>query len=327
MNKKETKKTLQGTIDEIEKKFGEGAIMRLKDTKAVNVGAIPTGSIGLDLALGIRGIPRGRVTEIYGNEMSGKTTLSLHIIAEAQKKGGVGAFIDAEHALDPDYAKRIGVNTDDLLISQPNSGEQALQIVETLVESGKIDVLVVDSVAALVPRAEIAGEMGSFQIGLQARLMSQALRKLTGMISKTRTCVIFINQTRANIGGYGSKTTTPGGMALKFYSSIRIQLARIAQIKSKEESIGSSIRAKVVKNKVAAPFKNVEFDIYFNEGISYEADIINTGLLKNVLTRKGAWYWFGEIQLGQGMEKTKAFLRDNNKILKEIKKAILEVKE
>jgi len=327
MKKKETKTTLQGTIDKIEEKFGEGSIMRLKDTRAVDVGVISTGSIGLDSVLGIGGVPRGRVIEIYGNEASGKTTLSLHIIAEAQKQKGVGAFIDAEHALDPDYAKRIGVNTNDLLISQPNSGEQALQIVETLVESGKVDVVVVDSVAALVPRAEIAGEMGSFQIGLQARLMSQALRKLTSMISKTKTCVIFINQTRMKIGGWGSPTTTPGGLALKFYSSVRIQLARIAQIKQGEKITGSRIKAKIVKNKVAAPFKKVEFDIYFNEGISYEADIINTGLLKKVLTRKGAWYWFGEIRLGQGMERTKAFLRDDNKILKEIKEAILKIKE
>jgi len=332
MSKKEEKVdlklTLQETVDEIEKKFGEGSIMRLKDTKAVDIDVIPTGSIGMDLALGIGGIPRGRIIEIYGNEMSGKTTLALHILAEAQKKGGVGAFIDAEHALDPSYAKVIGVNTSDLLISQPNSGEQALQIVETLVESGSVDVVVIDSVAALVPRAEIAGEMGDFQIGLQARLMSQALRKLTGMISKTKTCVIFINQTRMKIGRFfGNPTTTSGGLALKFYSSVRIQLARIAQIKQGEKIIGNRIKAKIVKNKVAAPFKVVEFDIYYNEGISYVGDIINVGVVKDVLKRKGSWYWYGDIQLGQGMEKTKEFLKNDNKLLKEIKKAILKVEE
>jgi len=327
-DKDDKKKILQETVDVIEKKFGEGAIMRLKDTPSVDVDVVSTGSIGLDLALGVGGIPRGRIIEIYGNEMSGKTTLSLHILAETQKKGGVGAFIDAEHALDPEYSKRIGVNVNDLLISQPSSGEQALQIVETLVESGKIDVVVVDSVAALVPKAEIAGEVGDFQIGLQARLMSQALRKLTGMISKTRTSVIFINQTRMKIGAFfGNPTTTSGGLALKFYSSVRINLARIAQIKQKDKIIGNRIRAKVVKNKVAAPFKVVEFDIYYNEGISYVADIINTGIVKEVLSRKGSWYWFGDIQLGQGMEKTREFLKDNNKILKEIKKAILKAEE
>jgi len=325
---KDIKKTLQETVDAIEKKFGEGAMMRLKDTRAVDVDVIPTGSIGLDLALGVGGIPRGRIVEIYGSEMSGKTTLSLHILAETQKKGGIGAFIDAEHALDPSYAKRIGVNTNDLLISQPNSGEQALQIVETLVSSGKIDVVVIDSVAALVPRAEIAGEMGDFQIGLQARLMSQALRKLTGMVSKTKTSVIFINQTRMKIGRFfGNPTTTSGGLALKFYSSVRIQLARIAQIKHQEKIIGSRIRAKIVKNKVAAPFKNVEFDIYYNEGISYVGDIINAGIIRNILSRKGSWYWYGDMQLGQGMEKTKEFLSNDKKVLREIKKAILKTEE
>ena len=326
--KKDIKKTLQETVTEIEKKFGEGAIMRLKDTRSVGVNVIPTGSIGLDLALGIGGIPSGRIVEIYGSEMTGKTTLALHILAEAQKKGGIGAFIDAEHALDPGYARIIGVNTDDLLISQPNSGEQALQIVEALVGSGKIDVIVIDSVAALVPKAEIAGEMGDFQIGLQARLMSQALRKLAGMISKTETAVIFVNQTRMKIGRFfGNPTTTSGGLALKFYSSVRINLARIAQIKQREKIIGNRIRAKIVKNKVAAPFKVVEFDIYYNEGISYIGDIINTGIVRNVLERKGSWYWYGDVQLGQGMEKTKEFLSNNNKMLKEIKKAILKTEK
>ncbi len=316
---------LKKTIAEIEKRFGEGAIMRLKDSKATDVDAISTGALSLDLALGIGGIPRGRIVEIYGSEMSGKTTLALHILAETQKKGGVGAFIDAEHALDPDYSKRIGVDVENLLISQPNSGEQALQLTETLVESGKIDTIVIDSVAALVPKAEIAGEMGDFQIGLQARLMSQALRKLAGMISKTDTSVIFINQTRMKIGTFfGNPQTTSGGLALKFYSSVRINLARRAQIKSKDKIIGNRIKAKVVKNKVAAPFKVTEFDIYYNEGISYIGDIINLGLSKDIVKRKGSWYWFGEEKLGQGMENAREFLGKNPKVLKSIKKAILK---
>jgi recombination protein RecA len=324
----ERKKVLKKTISSIEKKFGEGSIMRLKDTRAVDVDAVSTGSIGLDLALGIGGIPKGRIVEIYGGEMSGKTTLSLHILAEAQKRGGIGAFIDAEHALDPDYARRIGVNVDDLLISQPNSGEQALQITETLVESGKIDVIVVDSVAALTPKAEIAGEMGDFQVGLQARLMSQALRKLTGMISKTETSVIFINQTRMKIGVfYGNPKTTSGGVALKFYSSVRINLRRAAQIKSKDKIIGNRIKAKVVKNKVAAPFKTVEFDIYYNEGISHAGDILNVALAKNLIKRSGSWYSYNKKKLGQGKPNARDFLKENPKLMKEIKKAILESKE
>lgn len=326
---KDKDKILKNTISEIEKKFGEGAIMSLKETKAVDVDSIPTGSLALDLALGIGGIPRGRIIEIFGGEMSGKTTLSLHILAETQKNGGIGAFIDAEHALDPDYAGRIGVNVDDLLISQPNSGEQALQIVETLVESGKIDTIVIDSVAALVPKAEIAGEMGDFQVGLQARLMSQALRKLAGMVSKTNTTVIFINQTRMKIGVFfGNPKTTSGGVALKFYSSVRINLRRAAQIKNQDKIIGNRVKAKVVKNKVAAPFKAVEFDIYYNEGISYVGDIINVGLAKEVLKRKGSWYYYGERKLGQGLAKTREMLEEDNKLLGKIKKDILEkVKE
>jgi len=315
---------LEEAITEIKQRFGEGSIMKLKDTKLFNVGVIPTGSISLDLALGVNGVPRGRVIEIYGPEMSGKSTLALHILAEAQKRKGVGAFIDAENALDPDYARRIGVNIDDLLISQPDSGEQALQIVETLVKSGEVDVIVVDSVAALVPRAEIAGEMGEFQIGLQARLMSQALRKLSSLISKAKTVVIFINQTRMKIGiRFGNPETTPGGLALKFYASVRINLRRIAQIKHGDEIIGSRIRAKIVKNKVAAPFKIAEFDIYYNEGISYFGDIVNAGLKQEVITRSGSWYQYENVKLGQGMEASRNFLKENPDIVKRIKKAIL----
>jgi len=316
-------------MDQIEKQYGTGSIMKLgQSDQRAKVEFVSTGSIALDIALGVGGLPRGRIVEIYGPEASGKTTVAISVIAEAQKAGGQCAFVDAEHALDPERAELIGVDLDELLLSQPDSGEQALQIVETLVESGKIDTVVIDSVAALVPKAEISGEMGDFQIGLQARLMSQALRKLTGMISKTKTSVIFINQTRMKIGSFfGNPTTTSGGLALKFYSSVRINLARIAQIKQKDKIIGSRIRAKIVKNKVAAPFKNVEFDIYYNEGISYVGDIINTGIVRNVLSRKGSWYWFKDKQLGQGMEKTRELLSGDNKMLEEIKKAILESEE
>ncbi|MBZ9577424.1 recombinase RecA [Patescibacteria group bacterium] len=322
---KTEKKDLQEAVDEIKQRFGEGAIMKLKEARAVDIDAIPTGSISLDSALGVGGIPRGRVIEIYGIESTGKSTLALHICAEAQKKGGVAAFIDAEHALDPDYGRRIGVNIDDLLISQPDSGEQALQIVETLVRSGEVDVIVIDSVAALTPKAEIAGEMGEFQIGLQARLMSQALRKLSGIVAKTKTAVIFLNQTRMKIGVmFGNPETTPGGLALKFYSSVRINLRRIAQIKHGDEIIGSRIKAKIVKNKVAAPFKITEFDIYYNEGISYLADILNTGLKQEIVKKAGSWYQYEDTKLGQGMEGAKAFLKANPEITKKIKKAIVE---
>lgn len=319
------KKDLDEAVEEIKQRFGEGAIMKLKEVRAVDVDVVPTGSISLDLALGVGGIPRGRVIEIYGPESSGKSTLALHILAEAQKRKGVGAFVDAEHALDPDYAKRIGVNIDELLISQPDSGEQALQIVETLVRSGQVDVIVIDSVAALVPKAEIAGEMGEFQIGLQARLMSQALRKLSGIVSKTKTAVIFLNQTRMKIGiRFGNPETTPGGLALKFYSSIRVDLRRIAQIKKGEEIIGNRIKAKIVKNKVAAPFKTTEFDIYYNEGISKWADVVNTGLRYGVIKKSGSWLQYENKKLGQGMEGAKTFLRENPEIAKEIKEAILK---
>jgi len=314
---------LQETVDEIKQRFGEGAILNLKEIKPVNVDVIPTGSISLDLALGVGGAPRGRVIEIFGPESSGKTTLALHILAEAQKKGGVAAFVDAEHALDPDYAKRIGVKVEDILISQPDSGEQALQIVETLVKSAEVDVIVIDSVAALVPKSEIDGEMGEFQIGLQARLMSQALRKLSGIISKTKTVVIFLNQTRMKIGVmFGNPETTPGGLALKFYASVRIDLRRIAQIKQGDQITGSRIKAKIVKNKVAAPFKIAEFDILYNEGISYLSDILNTGIKMGVIKKAGSWLQFEDKNLGQGLEGSKSFLKENPEITKKIKKIL-----
>jgi len=317
---------LQEAVDEIKQRFGEGAIMKLKEVRAVDVDVIPTGSISLDLALGVGGVPRGRVVEIYGPEGGGKTTLALHILAEAQKKGGIAAFIDAEHALDPDWARKIGVNVEDILISQPDSGEQALQIVETLVRSGEVDVIVIDSVAALTPKAEIVGEMGEFQIGLQARLMSQALRKLSGIVAKTKTAVIFLNQTRMKIGVlWGNPETTPGGLALKFYASVRIDLRRIAQIKQGDQIVGSRIRAKIVKNKVAAPFKTTEFDIYYNEGISLAGDILNTGLKQGIIKKAGSWLQYENIKLGQGMEGARNFLKENPQILKKLKTAVLSV--
>lgn len=319
------KDKVQEAIEEIKQRFGEGAIMTLKEVRAVDVDVIPTGSISLDLALGVGGVPRGRVIEIFGPEMSGKTTLSLHILTETQKKGGVGAFIDAEHALDPDYAKRIGVNVDDLLIAQPDSGEQALQIVETLVRSNQVDTIVIDSVAALTPRIEIAGEMGEFQIGLQARLMSQALRKLSGIVAKANTVVIFLNQTRMKIGvRFGNPETTPGGLALKFYASVRLDLRRIAQIKHGDEIIGSRIKAKVVKNKVAAPFRVAEFDIYYNEGISYFGDIVQSGLNQELIKRSGSWFQYENTRLGQGMEGAKKYLKENPELAEKIRKAISE---
>ena len=319
---------LQEAVEEIKQRFGEGAIMKLRDIRAVDVDVIPTGSPSLDIALGVGGLPRGRVVEIFGPESAGKTSLALHILAEAQKQGGVGAFVDAEHALDPDYAKKIGVNIDDLLISQPDSGEQALQIVEVLVKSGEVDAIVIDSVAALTPQAEIAGEIGEFQIGLQARLMSAALRKLSGVISKTKTIVIFLNQTRMKIGiMFGNPETTPGGLALKFYSSVRIDLRRTAQIKHGEEIIGNRVKAKIVKNKVAAPFRITEFDIYYNEGISYLSDILNLGIKQGSIKKAGSWLQYEEIKLGQGMEQSKQFLKENPAVLEKLKKAVKENKE
>ncbi len=315
---------LQEAIDEIKQRFGEGAIMKLRDVRSVNIDAIPTGSLSLDLALGVGGVPRGRVIEIYGPESSGKSTLALHILAEAQKKGGAGAFVDAEHALDPDYAKKIGVNVEDLLISQPDSGEQALQIVETLVRTGTIDVIVIDSVAALVPKAEVAGEIGDTHIGLQARLMSQALRKLASIIAKTKTSVIFLNQTRMKIAiTWGNPETTPGGLALKFYASVRIDLRRLAQIKRGDEIIGNRVKAKIVKNKVAAPFKITEFDIYYNEGISKLSDIINTGLKAGVIKKAGSWLQYENTKLGQGMEAAKVFLGENPEMVNKIKETAI----
>ncbi|MCX6737990.1 MAG: recombinase RecA [Candidatus Parcubacteria bacterium] len=316
---------LQETLEEIKKEFGEGAIMRLQEVEAVNVDSISTGSIFLDSALGVGGLPRGRIVEIYGPESSGKSTLAMHCAAEAQKKGGVAAFIDAEHALDPEYSKKLGVKIDELLISQPDSGEQGLQIVESLVRSNQVDIIIIDSVAALTPRKEIAGEIGDLQIGLQARLMSQGLRKLSGIASKSKTIIVFLNQTRMKIGiPFGNPETTPGGMALKFYASVRIRLQRTAQIKQGEDIIGSRIKAKIVKNKVAAPFKTAEFDIYYNEGISNTADIINAGLKYGVIKKSGSWFAYGEEKLGQGMPGTKQALKDNKELMKKIKKDVLD---
>lgn len=316
---------IANVIGEIKSKFGEGSIMKLGEVKKVDVAAISTGAASLDMALGIGGVPRGRIIEIYGPESSGKTTLTLHIIANAQKEGGVAAFVDAEHAMDPAYAKKIGVNIDDLLISQPDAGEQALEIVETLVRSNAVDVIVVDSVAALTPRAEIEGEMGASHVGLQARLMSQALRKLTAIIAKTNATVIFINQIRMKIGVmFGNPETTTGGNALKFYSSVRIEVRRAAQIKQGENIVGNRVKVKVVKNKVAPPFQMTEFDIMYNEGISKEGDLIELGVKLGIIKKAGAWFQFGENKLGQGREASKKFLKENQKVAIEILKKIKE---
>jgi len=326
--KKEKGKTI-GVLETIREKFGEGVIMKLGDIKKVDVESISTSSISLDIALGIGGIPRGRVVEVYGPESSGKTTLTLHIIANAQKKGGVAAFIDAEHALDPEYARKIGVEINDLLISQPDNGEQALDIVEALVSSGEISIIVVDSVAALVPRAEIEGEMGDQHIGRQARLMSQALRKLTAIIARSNCTVIFINQIRMKIGVmFGNPETTTGGNALKFYSSVRIEVRRSAQIKKGEEIVGNRTKVKIVKNKVAPPFKTAEFDIMYNEGISVPGDVLDTAVKFEVVDKKGNSYSFGEIKLGTGREKAKLTLKEDPKLIEEIiQKTFLKIKE
>jgi len=304
-------RAIDAAVSQIERAFGKGSIMRLGQRETVETEAVSTGSIGLDIALGIGGLPRGRVVEIYGPESSGKTTLALHAIAEAQKKGGLCAFIDAEHALDPIYARKLGVNLDELLISQPDAGEQALEIADTLVRSGAVDVLVVDSVAALVPRAELEGEMGDSHVGLQARLMSQALRKLTGSVSRSRTMIIFINQIRIKIGVmFGNPETTTGGNALKFYSSVRLEIRRIGAIKDRDEVVGNQTRVKVVKNKLAAPFKMVEFDIMYGEGISKVGELLDLGIKAGIVEKSGSWFSYGSERIGQGRENAKQFLRD-----------------
>lgn len=316
---------LDKLLESLQEKFGEGAIMKLGDVKKVDVQVVPTGSFSLDLALGVGGFPRGRIVEVFGPEMSGKSTLALHAISEIQKQGGKAAYIDAEHALDPDYAKKLGVNLNDLLISQPDSGEEALNILESLVRSGMIDLIVVDSVAALTPRVEIEGEMGAQFIGLQARMMSQALRKLTAISDKNNVLIIFINQLREKIGmmGYGERTTTPGGRALKFYASVRIDLRRIAQIKKGEEVIGNRTRAKVAKNKVAPPFKIAEFDIIYGEGISYEGDILNSAIKYGIVKKTGNTYSLEGEKLGVGLEASREKLKQDKKLLEEIKKKTL----
>ena len=318
------KVAVQGAIDQIKDKFGEGSIMKLGEARKMLVEAIPTGCLSLDLALGVFGVPRGRVVEIYGPESSGKTTLAQHVIAEAQKMGGIAAFVDAEHALDPDYAKKIGVNVDDLLISQPDTGEQALDIVETLVRSNAIDVVVIDSVAALTPKAEIEGEMGDHHVGLQARLMSQALRKLTSIVSRSKTTVIFINQIRHKIGVmFGNPETTPGGNALKFYSSVRIEVRRSAQIKMGEKIIGNRVKTKIVKNKVAAPFRRCEFDIMYNEGISLPGDLLDIGVELSVIDKAGNSYRYKGEKLGVGRENAKASLKEQPAVMKEIREVCI----
>lgn len=314
---------IQMAVDQIEKQFGKGAIMKLGDKGTQNVQVIPTGSLSLDIALGVGGVPRGRVVEIYGPESSGKTTLAYHIISEAQRKGGVAAFVDAEHALDPEYAKNIGVDIDKLLVSQPDTAEQALEITETLVRSNAVDVLVVDSVAALVPKNEIEGEMGDSHLGLQARLMSQALRKLTGATSKSNTTLIFINQLRMKIGVmFGNPEVTSGGQALKFYSSVRMDIRRKEQIKDNENVIGNHVLVKVVKNKVAPPFRSAEFDVMYNEGISKYGDILDLAVKEDLIKKSGAWYEYKDKKIGQGREATKQFLKDNPKMSEELEKVI-----
>src|SRR3954467_4304796 len=322
---KEKLKALQLTIDKLEKTYGKGAVMKLSDEKVMDVPAISTGSLGLDIALGIGGIPRGRVTEIYGPESSGKTTLTMHCIAQAQKKGGLAAFIDAEHAFDKTYAEKLGIDTENLLISQPDNGEQALEIAEHLIRSGAIDIIVIDSVAALVPKAEIEGEMGDSKMGLQARLMSQALRKLTGTIAKTGCCCIFINQLREKIGVmFGNPETTTGGNALKFYASVRLDIRRISQIKDGDVASGNRTRVKVVKNKVAPPFRQVEFDIIFGEGISKKGEIIDMGVDLGILNKSGSWFSHDGQRIGQGRENAKLFLKEHPEVADVIEHAIRE---
>ena len=318
----EKTKTLSMAIDQIERQYGKGSIMKMNSQSEMEYSGISTGSLSLDHSIGL-GIPRGRIIEVYGPESSGKTTLTLHVVAEAQKSGGNAAFIDAEHALDPSYAKKIGINIDELLISQPDSGEQALDIAETLVKSGALDVIVIDSVAALVPKAELDGDIGDTHVGLQARLMSQALRKLTGIVSKSKTSVIFINQIRHKIGVmFGSPETTSGGNALKFYSSVRLDIRRIGQIKDGDQVIGNRTKVKVVKNKVGPPFRITEFDIMYGKGISYEGDLLDLALNANVVEKTGSWFSYGDQKIGQGREKVKALLVEDKKIRKEIEKKV-----
>jgi len=321
------KKAIDFAIAQIEKQFGKGSIMKLGESgKKIEIEVIPTGSLSLDIATGIGGIPRGRITEIYGAESSGKTTLALYMVAEAQKLGGVAAFIDAEHALDVSYAKKLGVNVDELLISQPDTGEQALEIAEVLARSGAVDIIVVDSVAALVPKAELEGEMDEQHVGLQARLMSKAMRKLTAAISKSNTAVVFINQTRMKIGiAYGSPETTPGGMALKFFSSLRMEIRRGGQIKEGTEVLGNRVKVKIVKNKLAPPFKEAEFDMYFGEGISREAELIDLGVAMDVIEKSGSWYSYKGERLGQGKENVRKYLKEHPEIAKEIELKIREL--
>ena len=313
-------KALELSITQIDRQFGKGSIMRLGDDHPKLLdNVISTGCLSLNVALGIGGVPRGRIIEIYGPESSGKTTLALHIVAEAQKTNGYAAFIDVEHALDPEYSKILGVNTEELLVSQPDSGEQALEITETLVRSGAIDVIVIDSVAALVPRAELEGEMGDAHVGLQARLMSQALRKLTGTVSRSNTCVIFVNQIREKIGiMYGNPETTPGGRALKFYTSIRMEIRRVTTIKDGTNTVGNRTRVKVVKNKVAPPFKMTEFDIMYGQGISFEGDILDLAVKGDIIEKTGSWFSFGDVRIGQGRENAKSYLKENQKDLKKV---------
>lgn len=321
----EKKKALEMALGQIEKQFGKGAVMKLGENTHMNIETIPTGAMGLDIALGVGGVPRGRIVEIFGPESSGKTTVALHIVAEAQKAGGEAAFIDAEHALDPVYAKKLGVNIDNLIVSQPDTGEQALEIAEALVRSGAIDVIVIDSVAALVPKAEIDGEMGDAHVGLQARLMSQALRKLSGVINKSKTTAIFINQLREKVGiMFGNPETTPGGRALKFYSSVRLDVRRVESIKQGTEVIGNRTKVKVVKNKVAPPFKEAEFDIIYGKGISKEGSILDVAVSLDIVNKSGAWFSYNNQKIGQGRENAKQFLMENTEVLKEIENKIRE---
>jgi recombination protein RecA len=334
MSKKESKdmklsdkwSEVDATVKDLKSRYGEGILMRLGDIPKVDVDSIPTGSLGLDIALGVGGVPRGRVVEVFGPESSGKTTLALHVVAQAQKKGGICAFVDAEHALDPEYAKKLGVIVDDLLISQPDTGEQALDIVESLVRSGRIDVIVIDSVAALTPKAEIEGDMGQQHIGLQARLMSHALRKLTAIVAKSKTTVLFLNQTRMQIGiMFGNPETTPGGKALKFYASVRIEVRRAAQIKKGDEIIGNRVKSKVVKNKVAPPFRTAEFDILYNEGISHEGELLAMGEKYGVIKKAGASYSYGNVSLGRGYDAARSNLKEDKKLAGELTHAIVAV--